>query len=247
MTGAEAQPRLRMYSDLAAWWPLLSPPSHYVEEAADLLPDLLETPDRPPETLLELGAGGGSLAHHFKDRLRLTLTDLSPEMLAMSRRVNPECEHLAGDMRSLGLGRLFDVVLIHDAIMYATTAEAVRATLQTAARHCRDGGAVVVVPDHVRETFEPAVETGGEDGPDGRGLRYIQWTWDPDPADTTFEVAYGFLLRDADGRVTIEGEQQQEGLFARGDWLAWLQAAGCTPRVRTDPWKRDVFAGRRGG
>ncbi|NJO35626.1 MAG: hypothetical protein HC869_23680 [Rhodospirillales bacterium] len=24
---------LRMYSELAHWWPLLSPPSHYVEEA----------------------------------------------------------------------------------------------------------------------------------------------------------------------------------------------------------------------
>lgn len=236
---------MRLYSDLAAWWPLLSPPSHYVEEAADLLSDLLETPDCRPQTLLELGAGGGSLAHHFKDRLRLTLTDISPEMLAMSRRVNPECEHVAGDMRSLNLGRVFDVVLVHDAIMYATTNQAVRATLATAARHCRAGGGVVVVPDHVRETFEPSVETGGEDGPDGRGLRYIQWSWDPDPADTTFEVAYGLLLRDADGRVIVDGEQQQEGLFPREDWLAWLREAGFTPRVRTDPWTRDVFGGRK--
>ncbi|GEM_PF-2748116 len=26
-----------LYTELASWWPLLSPPSHYVEEAADLL------------------------------------------------------------------------------------------------------------------------------------------------------------------------------------------------------------------
>lgn len=243
MTGVNKQPRLRMYSDLAGWWPLLSPPSHYVEEAADLLPDILETSDRPPETLLELGSGGGSLAYHFKHRLRMTLTDISPDMLANSRTTNPECEHIVGDMTALDLGRVFDVVLIHDAIMYATTPEAVKATLQTAARHCRGGGAIVVVPDHVRETFQPEVETGGEDGSDGRGLRYIQWTWDPDPADTTYEVAYGFLLRDANGRVTFEGEQQHIGLFRREDWLAWLREAGFTPRLRTDPWNRDVFAG----
>ena len=64
-SSAGEQPRLRMYSDLAAWWPLLSPPSHYVEEAADLLPDIMESPDRRPETMLELGCGGGSLACHF--------------------------------------------------------------------------------------------------------------------------------------------------------------------------------------
>lgn len=30
------EPRLRLYSDLAVWWPLMSPPSHHVEEAQDL-------------------------------------------------------------------------------------------------------------------------------------------------------------------------------------------------------------------
>jgi SAM-dependent methyltransferase len=237
-----------MYSDLASWWPLLSPPSHYVEEAADLLPMILETPDRPPATLLELGAGGGSLAYHLKGRLRLTLTDISPAMVAVNRSVNPECEHVVGDMTSLDLGRLFDVVLIHDAIMYATTPEALQAALGTAARHCRAGGAVVVVPDFVRETFAPRVETGGEDGADGRALRFIEWVWDSDGSDSTVDVAYGFMLRDRNGRVTFEGEQQQVGCFARAEWLAWLQDAGFDVRSRIDPWERDVFYGvRRNG
>ncbi|MGH9323842.1 MAG: class I SAM-dependent methyltransferase, partial [Vicinamibacteria bacterium] len=90
----------RLYTDLAEWWPLFSPPSHYVEEAADLLPVLLEAPDAPPRTLLELGCGGGSLAYHLKARLQLTLSDRSEPMLAVSRAVNPECEHVLGDMRS---------------------------------------------------------------------------------------------------------------------------------------------------
>lgn len=32
--------RMRMYDDLAAWWPLLSPPDEYADEAADFLPRL---------------------------------------------------------------------------------------------------------------------------------------------------------------------------------------------------------------
>jgi len=122
---------LRMYSDLASWWPLLSPPSHYVEEAADLLPDLINATEAPPRTLLELGSGGGSLASHFKDHVSLTLTDRSPEMLEVSKVVNPECEHILGDMTSLDLGREFDRVFVHDAIMSAIDRDALRATMRT--------------------------------------------------------------------------------------------------------------------
>ena len=93
---------------------------HYVEEAADVLPRIMAAPDAPPRTMLELGCGGGSMAFHLKPHLQLTLTDRSPEMVAVSRSVNPECEHLLGDMRTLNLGREFDVVMIHDAIMYLT-------------------------------------------------------------------------------------------------------------------------------
>ncbi len=237
---------MRMYSDLAIWWPLMSPPSHYVEEAADLLP-LLEGDDpagQAAQTLLELGAGGGSLASHFKSRFTLTLTDRSPNMLAISAQVNPECEHILGDMTTLDLGREFDRVLIHDAIMYATTPDAVRATLATAARHCRSGGLIVVVPDHVRETFEPGTEHGGDDNDtDSRGLRYLMWSWDPDPGDTTFEVAYAFLLRDSNGDTIIEQDRHREGLFARDEWLAWFAEAGFNTRIHRDPWNRDVFIG----
>jgi len=112
---------LRLYTDLAVWWPLMSPPSHYVEEADDLLPTLLGAPDAPPCTLLELGSGGGGLAFHLKDRFALTLTDRSADMLAVNRATNPECEHILGDMSMLDLGRQFDLVLIHDAIMFRAT------------------------------------------------------------------------------------------------------------------------------
>jgi SAM-dependent methyltransferase len=247
---------LRMYAELARWWPLISPPAEYIEEAADLLPLLEGPPDAAPaRTLLELGAGGGSLASHLKQRFTLTLTDRAPGMLAISAQVNPECEHVPGDMMTLDLGREFDRVLIHDAIMYATDPDAVRATLRTAARHCRPGGRLVVVPDHVRETFTPSTECGGEDAADGRALRYLMWSWDPHPADDTFEVAYAFLLRAADGSTTVEQDRHREGLFARAQWLAWFDEAGFSTQIHHDPWDREVFigvtrdtaAGRRAG
>jgi 16S rRNA G1207 methylase RsmC len=72
-----------MYRDLAEWWPLVSPPAHYVDEAADLLSRLGPLPASPLPTLLELGAGGGSLAFYLKSHFQMTLTDRSPESVTL--------------------------------------------------------------------------------------------------------------------------------------------------------------------
>jgi SAM-dependent methyltransferase len=234
-----------LYSELASWWHLFSPPSHYGEEAADLLPELLGAADAPPRTLLELGSGAGSLAYHLKGELELTLTDSSVEMLEVSRAVNPECEHVLGDMRTLDLERAFDLVLVHDAIMYAADRASLRAVLATAHRHLRPGGGAVFVPDCVQETFEPQTTTGGEDGPEGRALRYLQWSWDPDPDDDTYEVAWAFLLREPVGGVRVGSDRHRFGLFSRDLWLQTMREVGFEPRSRLDPWGRDVFVGRK--
>ena len=126
---------------------------------------------------------------HLPDSIALTLTDLSPAMLEVSRALIPRAEHLVGDMRTVRLGRTFDAVLIHDAICYMTTEADLRAAFVTAFEHLRPGGAGLFQPDYVRETFAAGTDHGGEDGPaladgrPGRALRYLEWTTDPDPAD----------------------------------------------------------------
>ncbi len=237
----------RMYDDVAEWWPLLSPPSEYEEEAADLLSRLPAPAGSGRQTLLELGSGGGSLAFHLKRHYQLTLTDLSPDMLAVSGAVNPDCEHLTGDMRSLRLGRRFDIVLIHDAIMYATERHEVQATLRTAAIHCREGGTVAVLPDYVRETFQPGTECDGHDAPDGRGLRYLEWRWDPDPEDDTYLVDYAILRRTGEGSVTVVHDRHEEGLFGRAEWLRWFAEAGIPAVTALDSSGREIFLGNRRG
>jgi SAM-dependent methyltransferase len=234
----------KLYDQLASWWPLLSAPEEYADEAAFFLQVLRDACREPPRTLLELGSGGGSNASHLKAHFQLTLVDLSPGMLAVSRALNPECEHVEGDMRSVRLGRLFDVVFVHDALMYLTTEEDLFRAMETSFVHCRPGGVALFVPDHVRETFAPGTDHGGHDG-DGRGLRYLEWTWDPEPADTTFLVDYAYLLRDADGSVRVEQDRHVLGLFARDDWLRLLRAAGFLPRVVQDSYNRDVFVALR--
>ena len=92
---------MRLYSEFADWFHLLTAPADYAEEAAHYRAALLAACEGPAETLLELGSGGGNNASHLKHRFACTLTGLSPRMLAISAALNPECEHLEGDMRSL--------------------------------------------------------------------------------------------------------------------------------------------------
>jgi SAM-dependent methyltransferase len=230
---SRAGDRPLMYGELASWWPLLSASADYADEASYYLSVLGESCVSPPRTLLELGSGGGNNASHMKRHFEhVTLVDLSPEMLAVSERLNPECEHHVGDMRSVRLGRLFDCVFVHDAICYATTQGDMEAVIETAYAHCAPGGAALLAPDFVQETFRASTHQGGHDGDDGRGLRFVEWVWDPDPADATYRVEYAILLREPHGEVRVRHDRHLEGLFPIETWVAALQRSGFEPHVR---------------
>jgi SAM-dependent methyltransferase len=236
---------LKLYNELATWWPLLSSPEDYADEA-DFFWQLLSGAGLPASpSLLEMGSGGGNNASHLKRHFaHLTLTDLSPGMLEVSRALNPECEHLEGDMRSLRLGRLFDAVFIHDAIDYMTSPPDLRRALETAFTHCRPGGAALFTPDHLRETFQPSTDHGGHDG-DGRALRCLEWTYDPEETDSTYVTEFAYLLREADQPVRVEHEQHVCGLFPRALWLQLLSEVGFQAEVVRDSYDRDLFLARR--
>jgi len=57
---------LKLYTELAAWWPLLSPSEDYADEAAFFAQILAEAGLPPSPSLLELGCGGGSNAFYLK-------------------------------------------------------------------------------------------------------------------------------------------------------------------------------------
>ncbi len=239
-----------MYNELAAWWPLLSPPEEYAEEAAFYEKVLVEAIEGQPQTLLEIGSGGGNNASHLKRRFQMVLVDLSPEMLAVSRRLNPECEHVEGDLRTVRLGRQFDCVFVHDAVAYMATEEDLRRAIETVFVHCRPGGSALFAPDHVRETFKASTDCGGRDD-ETEALRYLEWTWDPDPADTTITVDYALMVREGDGLVRVLHDRHIEGLFSRAEWLRTLFEAGFDPTVvpfdhsDVEPGTLEVFVARR--
>jgi SAM-dependent methyltransferase len=235
---------MKLYDELAEWWPLFSEPQHYRDEA-EFFRELIEHESAGmARTMLELGAGGGNNASHLKHRFAMTLVDLSPEMTALSRALNPECEHVQADMRTVRLDRHFDAVFVHDAIMYMMNADDLSQVIATTYSHCRAGGVVLFVPDYTRETFIERTDHGGRNL-GRRGLRYLEWTFDPDPADSTYVTEFAILTREEDGETRVVHDRHVEGLFARSQWLTLLRGAGFDARVIRDKWERDVFLARR--
>lgn len=235
-----------LYTELAQWWPLLSSPADYAEEAAYFKELLLEISTKPPVKVLELGCGGGNNASYLKKHFQITLVDVSPHMLEVSRSLNPECRHFLGDMRSIELGELFDAVFVHDAVMYMTSLRDLNKAIETAYVHCREEAVVLFVPDFVRETFQPDTKHGGHDGAD-RALRYLEWTYDPDPADSTYNMDFAYLLKTGTEQMQTVYDRHMLGLFSQHDWLNALSSAGFDPKVMVDPYERLVFTGVKCG
>lgn len=234
-----------LYKGLAGWWPLFSSPADYRLETRPYRRLLTTYGDRPARTLLELGSGGGNNASYLKKWFRMTLVDLSRGMLEGSRKLNPECEHIRGDMRRVRLKRAFDRVFIHDAIMHMTSEGDLLKALRTAFTHTRPGGATLVAPDCTRESYLPITHHGGNDGGD-RALRYLEWNFDPDPRDSTYEVHFVYLLRDARGRMKTRKDVHEFGLFPASTWMRVLRSAGFTAHRVDDPvLRREVFVGVR--
>jgi SAM-dependent methyltransferase len=253
-----------MYTDLADWWPILSQPADYEEEAG-IFTRAIQSLLPGARTMLELGSGGGNNASFLKKHFALTLVDRAPGMLVVSQRLNPDLPHHQGDMRTVRLGQTFDVVFIHDAIMYMESEADLRQAIQTAALHTRPGGMALLVPDMMRETFRPETSHGGHDGIDvvktlpeydpvlaRRSMRYLEWTYDPDPSDTAYICEFAYLLREAPDRVEVVHDRHVNGIFPRATWLRVMEEAGFQARLlpfdhsEVEPGMTEMVAGIRG-
>ena len=219
----------RLYGALAGWWPLLSPPEDRAEDAAALqalIPDA--------RSLLEPGCGSGSLVSHLPQDWDIVLVDRSPEMLALSRAINPGRVHIEANLRTMSLGLTFDAVLLHDVVMYLSEEGALDDALRVAAAHLNPGGRLVVVPDVLADTFEETVVTGTGTADDGRACVLTEWHHDPTPDDGQSEVELSLLYRQPGQAVQSLHERHTLLLISAERLWDRIQAAGLRPVV-VDP------------
>ncbi len=216
----------RLYRDLAHLWPLLSPPSDYSAEAEAVRGLLRRELGIGRLRVLELGAGGGHTLHHLRDEFECVAVDLSPEMLGLCHVLNPGVQTHVGDMRSVRLGRVFDAVLIHDAIDYMTSRSDVASTLATAAAHLRAGGVVLVAPTYTLETFQDGEASLDQALGENVLLTCTCYVHRLNAAGSTFELLMVLLLQPSGMPVEVVLDRHRCGLFSDAAWCTSIRAAG---------------------
>ena len=175
-------PQYRFYGELAAWWPLISPPEEYAEEAAYAADGAADGRRFRSARCWSWGAGAVTTPSTSRPHFAMTLVDLSDEMLDVSRRLNPDCEHVQGDMRTVRLGR--DVRRrvrprrrrLHDH-RGRSAARPSRPPSSTAG----PAGWPSSSPTAPRRRSRRRPTTAAATAPTAAAVRYLEWTWDPDP------------------------------------------------------------------
>jgi len=241
----------RLYNDLVWLWPFLSPPEDYAGEAKHWRETLRGKLGPGKHHILELGVGGGHNLSHLTIDFKATAVDISEGMLAHSKKLNPDVEHIVGDMRTVRLNRKFDAVIIHDAISYMLTEDDLLKTFQTAAAHLDKGGIFITSPDFTAETFtDPmvhySIRKGGE-----INLTHIDYTFDRDPDDTEIETVMTYYIREK-GDLRIEQDLHITGLFPMETWRRLFEKACFAFEVVDYPVHEDnrqgyLFVGVLGG
>lgn len=240
-----------LYNEHADWFHLLTAPEDYAEEADYYLGIMSRILGHTPASMVELGSGGGNNASHYKNVVPdVVLTDISEQMLAISRTINPELPHTQGDMRTVRVGRQFDAVFVHDACSYLTTEDDIRQLAETAFLHCVPGGVAVFCPDNTAENLEFDTDTGGHDG-DGRALRYLEWSIPGPPGSYEFFVDFACILHEEGKEPRVVLDRHVNGALPRALWLKAIEdagfEAGAVPLVHSEvpEGSHEIFTGHR--
>lgn len=202
------------YNQLAWTDTILARPEDFEEEATTYVNLIKPHLSASSPTMLHLGCGAGGHDYHFKRHFSVTGVDLSEGMLEIARKRNPKIQYLQGDMRTISLGKKFDVVAIPDSIMYMCTLEDLSAALSSAAAHLKRDGVLLVVA-HAKEDFRNNnfAYTGEADNTHITVLENNHIV-----SDTAYEATIVYLIRQG-GRLEIHHEVHTLGLFSYDEWM----------------------------
>lgn len=211
----------KSYTTLAWTERILASPADYEKEVLMYVAAIRRHAGDRAKTMLHLGCGAGGHDLHFKKHFDLTGVDLSEDMLAMARDLNPEVQYFQGDMRTVRLETKFDTVVIPDSIMYMTTLEDLERAVRTAVLHLVPGGCLLVVA-HPEESFrDNNFVYQGSDG----DTRVTLFENNHVISENSYEAALVYLIR-RKGELQIHHDIHRLGLFSNGEWLEVFEDSG---------------------
>ncbi|OGT98223.1 MAG: methyltransferase type 11 [Geobacteraceae bacterium GWB2_52_12] len=138
---------MSVFKDYARYYDLLYRDKDYAAET-EYIHQLIQSNNPGASTVLNQGCGSGRHDRCLVEKgYTVTGIDLSEEMLAAARNsagVNVALDYVQGDVRSVRLGKTFDVVIsLFHVMSYQQTNEDLTAAFASAACHLKPGGTFV--------------------------------------------------------------------------------------------------------
>ena len=196
-------------------------------------------------TLLDVACGTGTHLEYLRRWFEVEGVDLDPGLLDVARRRLPHAPLHVGDMRTMDLGRTFDVVTcLFSSIGYVVTIDGLHEAVAAMARHMEPHGVLFVEPWLSPDRFDPsrpaqmkvverdgfqAVRTNSSRVEGNRSILEFHYlvTRAGSVEHMTETHTLGLFTeeehRGAFEAAGLNAALDAEGLMGRGLWTAWRQ------------------------
>jgi SAM-dependent methyltransferase len=200
----------------------------YKAETAQLR-RIIEESNPGARTLLDVACGTGAHLGELRRWYHVEGADISPAMLDVARARVPDVPLHQADMRTLDLGKAFDVVIcLFSSIGYVTDPTEMRSTVARLAGHVAPGGVLIldgwVRPDEWREGYRPEPEIARD-----RETTVVRLAASRRAGNIT-EMDMHHLVQTAEG-VEYFVEHHRLALTPTEDYASAVESAGLSARV----------------
>lgn len=211
---------------------------------AEALHALIQESSPRARTLLDVACGTGAHLEIMRRWYTVEGVDISPEMLEVATSRLPGVPLEVADMRTLDLGRQFDVVMcLFSAIGYLTKPAEMQTAIRRMADHVAPGG-VLIVDGWVRPEVWNDDHQGGPDVASDDSTTVVRLALSRRMGSIT-ELDLHHLVRDVSG-IEYFVEHHRLALVPTADYVTAFEAAGLEARVVPDYMpSRDRVVGKK--
>jgi ubiquinone/menaquinone biosynthesis C-methylase UbiE len=227
-----------LHNKLAKYYDRVYSFKDYLDEAVRLQNLIIKYSESGGNTLLDVACGTGLHLKHLKDDFSCTGVDVSKAMLKIARKNVKEVTFKEADMKTLRLGKQFDVILcLLSSIGYVKTAASLEKTIWNFSKHLKKGGLALIEPSHAKSAYvsgEPRITT--YDGKEAKIARINYTNFRQATAVLNMHILIAERGKDAKYFV----DRHELGLFGINNTVRIMKAAG----LKSKYLKNGLMSGR---